>query len=100
VPGYLATTNNVNTGYYTPRNEVSGGVSLKYGHFKLTGDARRDLATGQMDSVGGHVNYEDECTIFDIFVYRRYTSINGDSGNTTILFTITLKTVGQFGITG
>jgi LPS-assembly protein len=100
VPGYFSPANNAATGYVTPRNEISGGVSLKYGHFKLTGDARRDLATGQMDSVGGHLNYEDECTIFDIFVYRRYTSINGDSGNTTILFTITLKTVGQFGIKG
>jgi LPS-assembly protein len=100
VPGYFSPANNAATGYFTPRNEISGGVSLKYGHFKLTGDARRDLATGLMDSVGGHLNYEDECTIFDIFLYRRYTSINGDSGNTTILFTITLKTVGQFGIKG
>jgi LPS-assembly protein len=53
-----------------------------------------------MDSVGGHLKYEDECTIFDFFVYRRYTSINGDNGNTTILFTITLKTVGQIPIKG
>jgi LPS-assembly protein len=99
-PGYLSPANNVNTGFYTPRNEISAGATLHYGHYAVSGDALRNLATGQMDSVGGHLKYEDECTIFDFFVYRRYTSINGDNGNTTILFTITLKTVGQIPIKG
>ena len=100
VPGYLAQSNNGYTNYYTPRNEVNAGAELHFGHYKISGDATRNLETGQMDSVGGHVNFEDECTIFDIYLYRRYTSINGDNGNTTLLFTITLKTVGQFGIKG
>ncbi len=100
VANYLSQANNIYTGYYTPRNEVSAGATLKYGHYSISGDARRDLETGQMDSVGGHLKYEDECTIFDTFIYRRYTSINGDHGDTTVLFTITLKTVGQFGIKG
>jgi LPS-assembly protein len=100
VANYLSQANNVTTSYYTPRNEVSGGASLHWGRYSLSGDARRNLATGQMDSVGGHAKYEDECTIFDIFLFRRYTSINGDNGNTTVLFTITLKTVGQIPIKG
>ena len=41
--------------------------------------------------------YEDECFIFDLRLYRRYTSINGDSGSTSILFLLTFKTIGQFG---
>jgi LPS-assembly protein len=97
VPGFLGLSNNGYTGYYTPRNEVNGGATLHYGRFTLSGDAMRDLETGQMDSAAGHARYEDPCTIFDFLLYRRYTSINGDHGNTTVLFTITLKTVGQFG---
>ena len=45
----------------------------------------------------GDAIYEDECFIFDIRFYRRYTSINGDNGSTTILFLMTFKTIGQFG---
>ncbi len=96
-PFYLSQAANIYTGYYTPRNEVSAGASLHLGHYTVSGDALRDLETGRMDSIDGHLKYEDECTIFDFLLYRRYTSINGDSGNTTFLFTITLKTVGQFG---
>ena len=100
VANYLTPANNAATGYFTPRNEVSGGVSLHYGRYSVNGDARRNLATGQMDSVGSHLKYEDECTIFDMYLYKRYTSINGDNGNTTVLFTITLKTVGSIPIKG
>jgi LPS-assembly protein len=96
-PGYLSTSNNGFTGFYTPRNEVNGGVSLHYGRYSVSGDAMRNLETGQMDSASGHLRYEDPCTALDFLLYRRYTSINGDHGNTTLLFTITLKTVGQFG---
>jgi LPS-assembly protein len=47
-----------------------------------------------------HGTYEDECFIFDVNFSRRYTSIDNDNGGTTILFQITLKTVGQFGFHG
>jgi LPS-assembly protein len=91
--------NTTSTGPLTgpPRNEVSLGGSAKYGPWKLNAYARRDLQTSTMDSVGGGGSYEDECFIFDVKYYRRYTSVNNDHGATTILFTVTLKTVGQFG---
>jgi LPS-assembly protein len=50
-----------------------------------------------MVAVGADAIYEDECFIFDLRMYRRYTSINGDSGSTTVLFLLTFKTIGQFG---
>ncbi len=100
VPGYLSLANNTYTGYYTPRQEVSVGTTLHYGRYKFSGDVRRNLATGQFDSAGGNVKYEDECTIFDFLLYRRFTSINGDHGDTTALFSITLKTVGSIPIKG
>ena len=58
------------------------------------------MQTDSLDTIGARGTYEDECFIFDVDYIRRYTSINGDSGGTTILFEITLKTVGQFGFHG
>ena len=107
--GYIYTTFNpfsfydqapppaANSSYYFPRNEVSIGVSSKWGDYRFNGYARRDLATNKMVSVGADGIYEDECFIFDLRLYRRYTSINGDNGSTTVLFLLTFKTIGQFG---
>ena len=47
--------------------------------------------------VGADAAYENECFIFDILLYRRYTSINNDHGSTALLFQFTFKTLGQIG---
>jgi LPS-assembly protein len=86
-----------NSAVFFPRNEVNLGLSSKWGNYKVTGYARRDLATNQMVDVGADAIYEDECFIFDLRLYRRYTSINGDDGASTVLFLVTFKTIGQFG---
>jgi LPS-assembly protein len=83
--------------YYFPRNEATVGVSSQWGDYRFSGYARRDLATNQMVAVGADAIYEDECFILDLRLYRRYTSINGDNGSTTVLFLMTFKTIGQFG---
>ncbi|HTZ70564.1 MAG TPA: LPS assembly protein LptD [Acetobacteraceae bacterium] len=99
--GYLVPTNPALKGsifnFFAPRNELSAGVGSTIGHFSVSIDGRRDLETGQADSLNLHLHWEDECTGFDMLAGRRYTSILGDHGDTTVLFTITLKTVGQFG---
>jgi LPS-assembly protein len=83
--------------YYQPRNEVTLGATAKIDHWKLRTWARRDVRTNQMVGLGLGAGYEDECFIFDVNFFRRYTSINGDHGASTVLFQITFKTVGQFG---
>ena len=83
--------------FYFPRNEITLGVSSKWGSYRFSASGRRDLATNQMVTAGGDVIYEDECFIFDLKFYRRYTNINGDNGSTAILFLMTFKTIGQFG---
>ncbi len=83
--------------YYFPRNEITFGGSSQVGHYRVSANARRDLQTGQMVYVGGDAVYEDECFIFDLRYYRRYTNFNGDNGSTAILFLLTFKTIGQFG---
>ncbi len=107
--GYLYTTYNpynyydqpppppVATGFYIPRNEITLGVNGARGHYRLGVFGQRDLATNQMIAIGADGAYEDECFIFDIRFNRRYTSFNGDTGATTILFQLTFKTIGQFG---
>ncbi len=83
--------------YFVPRDEVTLGATSEYGPYKFNGYVRKDLTLGKLDSIGARGTYEDECFIFDVNLVRRYTSINNDNGGTTILFQITLKTVGQFG---
>jgi LPS-assembly protein len=81
----------------TPRNEGLAGVSTSFGHWRASGYARRDLASNQMVAVGASGAYEDECLIFSVSYYKRYTSLDGDSGSQTVLFQVTFKTVGQLG---
>jgi LPS-assembly protein len=107
--GYLYSSYNpyyyydtVPTGYLpnTPRNEVQLGLTTKYGHWRLTASARRDLYLGKMVDAGLGGAYEDECFIFNVQFYRRYVSIDGDNGASTLLFQLTFKTVGTFGFHG
>jgi LPS-assembly protein len=83
--------------FFFPRNEITLGASSKWGNYRFNVNGRRDLSTNQMVSAGADAIYEDECFIFDLRFYRRYTTINGDSGSTAILFLLTFKTIGQFG---
>ena len=86
--------------YFIPRQEATVAAATHFGSYTISADARRDLQSGRMVSVGGDAKWENECFAFDIYGARRFTAINFDSGDTTILFTITLKTVGAFGVNG
>ncbi len=86
--------------FLTPREEVEASASSKFGKWRVRISARRDLQTGQMVSAGGDISWENECVIADISGYRRFTSIANDDGDTTVLITIVLKTIGALGFTG
>ena len=83
--------------FYTPRNEITLGVSSHYQKYSVSGYVRRDLATNRMVQLGSNAAYEDECYILQMLLLRRYTSYNGDGGSSTVLFQMTFKTIGQFG---
>ncbi len=107
--GYLYTTFNPYTYYdqappppsgnafYFPRNEITLGADSHLGPYHFAATVRRNLATNQMVETGGTASYENECTIFTVSYYRRFVSVGGDHGATTVLFQITFKTIGQFG---
>ena len=86
--------------FFIPRNEITLGATTQFGRYKLTTYVRRNLQLNQFDNIGARGTYEDECFIFDVNFNKRYTSINNDHGGTSLLFQITLKTVGQFGFHG
>ena len=84
--GYIYTTFNPYTYYdqpppppagnafYFPRNEVSLGVSSTWGEYRFNGvrSARpRDQPDGRWPAADAI--YEDECFIFDLRLFRRYT---------------------------
>ena len=79
------------------RNELQLGASSRWGRWRVSGFGQRDLQHSQMVNAGAEAAYEDECFIFDAKFSRRFTSINRDHGDSTVLFQITLKTVGEFG---
>ena len=96
-PYYLYDQSSIPTTYFQHRNEVTVGFNTSYEQYRLSAYARRDVNLNKMTSAGVHAIYENECFIFDANVSRRYTSLNGDTGATLVLFQITFKTVGQFG---
>jgi len=97
---YYALDNPPEVNPNSPRNEVTMGVDSRVGPFKLSANAIRNLQTSSMDAVSADAKYEDECSVLEVKLYKRYFSINGDHGDTTVLFQITLKTVGTFGFHG
>ena len=70
------------------------------GDWRFSGTATQSLRLAKPVGVEGRATYENECAIFDVRFYRRYTSILNDNGDTGLLFTITLKSVGEFGFHG
>ena len=96
---------NIHTGapdplYFQPANEGTLGLSSSFLQYRLSAFTRRDLATNRFVAIGANAAYENDCFIFNASLVRRYTTIDGDSGDTSVLFTITFKTIGSFPVNG
>ncbi len=87
----------LNTG---PINETTFGINTKYGRWRLAANIQRDMHIDKMIYSGATATYEDECFIFSVNYYRRFTSFGGDSGATIFYFQIGLKTLGMFNVNG
>jgi LPS-assembly protein len=83
--------------YYAPRDEATVSLSSRWGHYRFSAIARRNLSENSWVNYGASVTYEDECFILDVRFTRRFTSLFNDNGATALLFYFTFKTVGQFG---
>ena len=90
----------LNQNYYVPRNEITGGTSSRWREYSLNTFLRRDLERGRMVALGANAGYTNDCFSFNISYVKRYTTINGDTGDQSILFTFTFKTLGVFAVNG
>ncbi|WP_408887055.1 LPS-assembly protein LptD [Kozakia baliensis] len=86
--------------YYTPTNEVTAGFSTQFSQYHASIYGRRSLSRHEFVSLGGDVGYSNDCFGLDILAIKQYTSIGGQQRNTTVLFNLTFKTIGTFGING
>jgi len=97
-PYELSNSAQIPASYFTPRDEITVNASTRFlTHYSASAYARRNLALNRMVTAGVRATYDDECFNFDVNASRRYTSLNGDHGETLVLFQVTFKTVGQFG---
>lgn len=84
--------------YYQRTSEISGGVSTTWANWHTSGFARRSLSRKEFVSLGGDVGYQNDCLGLDVMYIKQYTRIGGQSRHSTVLFTLSLKTIGAFGI--
>ena len=102
----------ISPGFFLPRNELTLGATSNFGRWTIGGFARRNLANQQYTgytgftegqkfvAIGGSVLWQNECFAVNLNYSKRYTYINGDNGDQTVLVTLTFKTLGSFGFNG
>ncbi|WP_237213399.1 LPS-assembly protein LptD [Falsiroseomonas oryziterrae] len=100
--GYLNAPAAAN-GAYRERNEISAGGTLRINeNWRIGGFGRYDIEAGRGVAAGAALTYEDECLVFETRFARRFAEDPATqqeyAGSTILLFRVTLKTVGDFGI--
>ncbi|CAG4909036.1 unnamed protein product [Acidocella sp. C78] len=84
--------------YFVAQREVTLGVSTTLvPHWSISAGVQRNLATGRFDNASIGAVWQNECTAVSFNFYRNFTSYNYDHGTTTLLITVTLKTLGNIG---
>lgn len=99
--------------YYQKTNEITFGASTTikqndietwhasvFGRRRLSGGSAYQNGQSRFVAVGGDVGYSNDCFGLDVLYLKQYTAIGGQSRNSTVLFNLTLKTIGTFGING
>lgn len=100
--GYLSTDPAPNSAYRR-RSEVSlGGLVQLNDNWRLGAFGRYDHVLDRPVAAQAALTYEDECLIFETRLVRRWdedtATGRSDPSGTTLLFRVTLKTIGDFGI--
>ena len=90
-------------GLTNQREEISAGAFLRLNNnWRVGMFGRYDLREDRPVSANVVAAYEDECTIFEARFFRRFAedpvTQRQFASNTILLFRVTLKTVGDFGI--
>jgi LPS-assembly protein len=83
--------------YFTPRHEFTINAATSFGPWNFSAGTERDLQTGRFDDASFSAGWSNDCTAVSLVYYQRFTSFNLDTGNTTVLFQVTFKTLGNVG---
>lgn len=84
---------------YTQRtNEISGGFTADWLNWHLSGYTRHSISRHQFVSIGGDVGYSNECFDIDFMYLKQYTHIGGETSGSSYLVTLSLKSLGSFGV--
>ncbi len=84
--------------YTQQTSELSGGGSVDWRNWYASAFSRRSLSRKTFVSVGGDVGYSNDCFGIDIMYLKQYTYVGGQQRNSTYLVTVSLKTLGAFGL--
>lgn len=90
-------------GSYPKRDEIGLGGTFRLGEYwRIGAFGRYDRAREEPVSASASLTYEDECLIFDTRFVRRWakdpTTSRDYPASTMLLFRVTLKTIGDFGV--
>ena len=100
--GYLGSDPPPNSSY-AKRDEWSLGGQLRLNdNWRVGGFGRYDFTADRPVSAAASLVYEDECLVFETIFARRWaldpSTTTEYPGSTMLMFRVTLKTVGDFGI--
>ena len=92
-----------NNGAYPQRDEIGAGGTLRINeNWRLGAFGRYNLEATRPVSTSASLTYEDECLVFETRFVQNYAEDPNTrseyAGGTVLLFRITLKTIGDFGV--
>ena len=85
--------------FFVPRSEATFGLSTVYKQWNFNTSFQRNIETGQFDSTNFSAGWQgfDNCLGVNLLFSRSDTTIGDETGSTTVLLTVTFKTVGSVG---
>jgi len=83
--------------YYVPRSEATFGLSTTYKQWNFNTSFQRNIQTGQFDSTNFSAGWQNDCLGVNLLYSRVNTTIGTETGSTTVLLTVTFKTIGAVG---
>jgi LPS-assembly protein len=83
--------------YYVPRSEATFGFSTVYKQWSFNTSFQRNIQTGEFDSTSFSGGWQNNCLGINLLFSRVNTTIGTETGSTTVLLTVTFKTIGTVG---
>lgn len=83
--------------FFVPRSEATFGLSTTYRGWSFNTALQRNIQTGQFDSTNFNAGWQNNCLGINLAYIRSNDTIGTETGSTTVLLTVTFKTIGALG---